>query len=111
MGNVDAALKTSLLWLAALILVVGLCTHSMKKMMVTYVMGVVGISAVLLPDWDYFNRDFSRWGYPITAEERASHLAQGSGLLRFAYSPLRVISYCLIYGYAMYKWWKYVTSS
>lgn len=51
-------------------------------MMATYVLGVVGISGVLLPDWDYFNRDFSRWGYPITAEERASHLAQGSGFLR-----------------------------
>lgn len=79
----DAALRASLLWLAAVILVVGICTHSFKKMMATYVLGVVGISGVLLPDWDYFNRDFSRWPYPLTAEERAASPAQGSGFLRY----------------------------
>jgi len=79
----DAVLRTSLLWLAALILAVAVFTHSFKKMMVTYVFGVLGIAALLLPDWDYFNRDFSRWPYPITAEERAnSPHAQGSGFLR-----------------------------
>lgn len=77
----DAALKTSLLWLAAVILAVGICTHSFKKMMVTYVFGLVSISAVLLPDWDYFNRDFSRWPYPVTAEERTESLSEGSGFL------------------------------
>ncbi|KAG5031284.1 hypothetical protein JHK85_015266 [Glycine max] len=80
----DAALRSSLLWLAAVILVVGICTHSLKKMMTTYVLGVLGIAAVLLPDWDYFNRDFSRWPYPVTSEERANSSlhAQGSGFLR-----------------------------
>ncbi|KAJ1386839.1 Microsomal signal peptidase 12kDa subunit [Sesbania bispinosa] len=107
----DAALRTSLLWLAAIILAVGICTHSFKKMMVTYVLGILGISAVLLPDWDYFNRDFSRWPYPVTVQEReaAASLAQGSGFLRFAISPLRVIAYGMVYGYAIYKWWKYVS--
>ncbi|XP_061345962.1 signal peptidase complex-like protein DTM1 [Gastrolobium bilobum] len=106
----DAALKTSLLWLAAVILVVGICTHSFKKMMATYVLGVVGIAAILLPDWDYFNRDFSRWAYPVTSEEReASLLTQPSGFLRFANSPLRVIAYGVVYGYTMYKWWEYVS--
>ncbi|XP_020206788.1 signal peptidase complex-like protein DTM1 [Cajanus cajan] len=107
----DAALRTSLLWLAAVILAVGVCTHSLKKMMVTYVLGVIGISALLLPDWDYFNRDFSRWPYPVTAQERANSVqAQGSGFLRFANSPLRVIVYSVVYGYVMYKWWVYVSS-
>ncbi|BAT78517.1 signal peptidase complex-like protein DTM1 [Vigna umbellata] len=107
----DAVLRTCLLWLAAVILAVGLFTHSFKKMMVTYVFGVLGIAAVLLPDWDYFNRDFSRWTYPVTAEERAnSPHAQGSGFLRFAHSPLRVIVYSVVYGCAMYKWWEYVSS-
>ncbi|KAG5034556.1 hypothetical protein AAZX31_04G099100 [Glycine max] len=108
----DAALRTSLLWLAAVILVVGICTHSFKKMMATYVLGVLGIAALLLPDWDYFNRDFSRWPYPVTAEERANSSihAQGSGFLRFANSPLRVIAYSVVYGYAMYKWWEYVST-
>lgn len=84
----DAALRTSLLWLAALILVVGICTNSFKKMMVTYVLGVAGIGGVLLPDWDYFNRDFSRWPYPVTSEEREASLHQGSGFLRCPPSPL-----------------------
>jgi len=82
----DAVLRSSLLCLAALILAVAIFTHSLKKMMVTYVFGVLGIAAVLLPDWDYFNRDFSRWSYPVTAEERAnSPHAQGSGFLRYPF--------------------------
>ncbi|XP_027339187.1 signal peptidase complex-like protein DTM1 [Abrus precatorius] len=108
----DAALRASLLWLAALILAVGIFTHSFKKMMTTYVLGVLGIAGVLLPDWDYFNRDFSRWPYPVTAEERAAFSlihAQGSGFMRFANSPIRVIAYSVVYGYAMYKWWEYVS--
>jgi hypothetical protein len=79
----DAALRTSLLWLAVIIFVVGICTHSFKKMMATYILGVVGISGVLLPDWDYFNRHISRWPYPVTVEERsAASLSHGSGFLR-----------------------------
>ncbi|XP_028771801.1 signal peptidase complex-like protein DTM1 [Neltuma alba] len=108
MGN-DAALKTSLLWLAAIIVVVGLSTHSPRKMLVTYIVGVLAIAGVLLPDWDYFNRHFSRWPYPVTADERASLPHHGSAFLRFASSPLRVIAYSAIYGYAIYKWWDYVS--
>lgn len=61
---------------------VGLTTRSFKKMMVTYVVGMLGIAGVLLPDWAYFDRDFSRWGSAVTGEERASHIAQSSGLKR-----------------------------
>ncbi|XP_004500625.1 signal peptidase complex-like protein DTM1 [Cicer arietinum] len=107
----DATLRTSLLWLAAIILAIGICTHSFKKMMATYVLGLVGISGVLLPDWDYFNRHFSRWPYPVTVEERsAASLSHGSGFLRFACSPVRVIAYSVVYGYGIYKWWEYVAS-
>ena len=84
MGN-DAALKTCLLWLAAIIVVVGLSTHSAHKMLITYILGVLAIAGVLLPDWDYFNRDFSRWPYPVTADERTSLLPHRSAFLR---SPL-----------------------
>ncbi|XP_028757413.1 signal peptidase complex-like protein DTM1 [Neltuma alba] len=105
----DAALRTSLLWLAAVILLVGIFTHSPKKMIVTYVVGAVGIAALLLPDWDYFDRDFSRWPYPITADERASLLSHGSAFVRFTSSPLRLIGYGAIYGYALHKWWEYVS--
>lgn len=78
----DAVLRSSLIWLAAIILVVGICTQSFKKMMATYVVGVLGIAGVLLPDWGYFNRDFSRWTSPMTAEERAAQIAQRSGSKR-----------------------------
>ncbi|KAI9106853.1 hypothetical protein K1719_022381 [Acacia pycnantha] len=105
----DAALRTSLLCLAAVILLVGVFTHSPKKMIATYVVGALGIAALLLPDWDYFDRDFSRWPYPITADERSSLLSHGSAFVRFASSPLRLIAYGAIYGYALYKWWDYVS--
>ncbi|KAI9097804.1 hypothetical protein K1719_025575 [Acacia pycnantha] len=110
MGNDNAALKTCLLWLAAIIVVVGFSTHSPLKMLFTYLLGVLAIAGVLLPDWDYFNRHFSRWPYPVTADERASLLPHGSPFLRFASSPLRVIAYSAIYGYAIYKWWGYVSN-
>ncbi|KAJ7959005.1 Signal peptidase complex-like protein DTM1 [Quillaja saponaria] len=79
-------------------------------MMVTYLFGVLGIAGILLPDWGYFNRDFSRWTFPVTAEERTSDIAQGSGFRRFRQSPLRLVAYATIYGFAMYKWWVYVST-
>lgn len=85
----DAALRNSLLCLAAIIVVVGICTQSVKKMMFTYVLGVLGIAGILPPDWDFFNREFSRWGYPVTAEERASLHSHGSGFIRSG------ISFCV----------------
>lgn len=91
----DAALRSALVWLAAVVVVVGTCTLSFKKMVATYVVGVAGIAGVLCPDWGYFDRDFSRWTHPVTAEERASHVAQRSGLGRFIY--------IYIYGYLYFQ--------
>ncbi|KDP41380.1 hypothetical protein JCGZ_15787 [Jatropha curcas] len=108
MANNDAALRASLVWLAAVMVVVGIWTQSLKKMAVTYIIGIVGIAGLLLPDWDYFDRDFSRWCSPITEEEKAA-LAQRSGL-RNKVSPLRLIVYSGVYGYALYKWWIYISS-
>ncbi|PON61546.1 Microsomal signal peptidase 12kDa subunit [Parasponia andersonii] len=105
----DAALRSALVWLAAVVCVVGLCTLSFKKMAATYVVGVVGIAGVLCPDWAYFDRDFSRWTHPVTAEERASHIAQRSGP-RVRIYPMRVIAYSIIYGFGLYKWWMFVSS-
>lgn len=80
----DAVFRSSLVCLAVVVVIVGICTQSLKKMMVTYLVGVVGIGGVLLPDWGYFDRDFSRWSSPVTVEERASAIAtaQRSGLAR-----------------------------
>ncbi|KAK4789197.1 hypothetical protein SAY86_020516 [Trapa natans] len=79
----DAALRSALVWLAVVMAVVALGTHSFKKIIVTYMVGMLGIAGILLPDWDFFDRDFSRWTAPVSGEERASMAAaQRSGLSR-----------------------------
>ncbi|EEF48503.1 signal peptidase complex-like protein DTM1 [Ricinus communis] len=103
----DAAMRTCLVWLAAVMVVIEIWTQSLKKVMVTYVIGVVGIAGVLLPDWDYFDRDYSRWCSPITEEEKAA-LALRSGF-RNRISTLRLVAYSAVYGYALYKWWIYIS--
>ncbi|XP_050212181.1 signal peptidase complex-like protein DTM1 [Mercurialis annua] len=104
----DAALRTSLVWLAGVMLVVGICTQSFKKVMLTYGVGVVAVAGVLLPDWDYFDRQFSRWSSPITQQDKAA-LAHTSAF-RNSVSPVRLIVYTAVYGYGLYKWWTYITS-
>jgi uncharacterized membrane protein len=74
----DAALRTSLVWLAVVMVVVGIWTLSFKKVIVTYVLGVLGIAGVLLPDWDYFDRDYSRW-FSFVSEQDKLALALRSG--------------------------------
>ncbi|CAN6542749.1 hypothetical protein ACFX13_019954 [Malus domestica] len=107
----DAVFRSSLVWLAVVIVVVGICTQSLKKMMLTYVVGVLGIAGLLLPDWGYFDRDFSRWTSPVSFEERASEIAQRSGLItRFRKYPLRLAAYATVYGFALYKWWVFISS-
>ncbi|PKI73904.1 signal peptidase complex-like protein DTM1 isoform X1 [Punica granatum] len=106
----DTALRSALVWLAVVMAVVGLGTHSFKKMFVTYVLGMLGIVGILLPDWDYFDRDFSKWTTPVTGEERAAIAsARRSGLSRFRIYPLRLVIYTTVYGFGLYKWWQYVS--
>ncbi|KAL6179907.1 hypothetical protein ACLB2K_046578 [Fragaria x ananassa] len=107
-----AVLRSSLVCLALVVVVVGICTQSFRKMMVTYLVGVVGIGGVLLPDWAYFDRDFSRWGTPVSVEERvsANATAERSGLARFKRYPMRLAAYATIYGFALYNWWGFVSS-
>ncbi|XP_030542698.1 signal peptidase complex-like protein DTM1 [Rhodamnia argentea] len=105
----DAALRSSLVWLAAAMVVVGLWTHSFKKVAATYGAGVLGIAGVLLPDWDYFDRDFSRWTTPVSAEERAAISSHRSRFPRFRIYPLRAVMYACVYGFGLYKWWVFVS--
>ncbi|KAJ4822419.1 hypothetical protein Tsubulata_041595 [Turnera subulata] len=95
----------SLVWLAAGMVIVGICTQSFKKVMVTYMFGVLGIAGLLLPDWEFFDRDYSRWFSPVSQEDMAA-LAPRSGF-RSRISPLRLIAYAAVYGYATYNWWSY----
>ncbi|CAI0447684.1 unnamed protein product [Linum tenue] len=78
-NNNDAALRGSLIALAAVMAAVGIWTHSMRKVGVTYMVGMLGIAGILLPDWDYFDRDYSRWFYPVTEQEKLA-LSRRSGL-------------------------------
>ncbi|GAA0149194.1 hypothetical protein LIER_08433 [Lithospermum erythrorhizon] len=68
----DAAFRSSLLWLALIILITGLCTHSFKKMLGTYFFGMFAIGGVLLPDWEFLNRNMSQWCTPVTLEDMNS---------------------------------------
>ncbi|KAM7257861.1 hypothetical protein ACFE04_013602 [Oxalis oulophora] len=86
-----------------LIVVVGIWTWSLKKMMVTYVVGMLLICGLLLPDWDFFDRHYSRWCFPITSQERATLLAQRSASNRYRIYPIRLICYTAIYGFTLYK--------
>ncbi|WOL02748.1 signal peptidase complex-like protein DTM1 [Canna indica] len=63
----DAALRRSLLALAALMVAVGIWTFSLTKILGTYAFGILGIAGILLPDWEFFDRDFSQWFSPMPA--------------------------------------------
>ncbi|GLT31140.1 hypothetical protein SLA2020_059000 [Shorea laevis] len=108
----DAALRSSTVCLAVIMVIVGIWTLSLKKMMVTYMFGMLGIAGLLLPDWDFFDRDYSRWCYPVTTEERdrLAALAQRSRLRRYRIYPVRVVVYTTIYAYGLYKWWELLSS-
>ncbi|XWS14998.1 hypothetical protein CRYUN_Cryun35bG0056800 [Craigia yunnanensis] len=54
----DAALKSAIVWLAIIIVLVGIFTLSLKKMTIIYAFGMVGIAGILLPDWDLFDSEF-----------------------------------------------------
>ncbi|GAB4861221.1 hypothetical protein Ancab_036379 [Ancistrocladus abbreviatus] len=105
----EAALRTCLVWLAVVIAVVGVFTHSLKKMAVTYFVGMVGIAGVLLPDWEFYDRDVSLWFQPITVDEIQPNAVQRPGSYRFRFYPIRTVIYGTVYGFGLYKWWTYVS--
>ncbi|KAB2031101.1 hypothetical protein ERO13_D05G268700v2 [Gossypium hirsutum] len=106
----DGALRLAIVWLSVIMVLVGVFTFSLKKIMVTYAFGMLGISGILLPDRDFFDREFSRWPYPVTADERAALQARRSGFKRYRIYPMRVIIYTTIYSIGLYKWWILVSS-
>ncbi|KAF5184869.1 signal peptidase complex-like protein DTM1 [Thalictrum thalictroides] len=74
-------------------------------MFATYVFGILAISGILLPDWEFFDRDFSQWVYPMSADNDS---AQNPRSKRFRFYPVRVVLYTTIYSFGLYKWWMYV---
>ncbi|KAL5982195.1 hypothetical protein ACLOJK_016265 [Asimina triloba] len=72
----ETVLRYSLVFLGALVLGIGIYTMSFKKMIATYVFGLLAISGVLLPDWEFFDRDFSKWLTPMPARDRSAPASQ-----------------------------------
>ncbi|GMH00151.1 hypothetical protein Nepgr_001990 [Nepenthes gracilis] len=105
----ESALRSCLVWLAVVMAAVGVCTHSFMKVVVTYFVGMLGIAGVLLPDWDYFDRDVSSWCTSITVDDIGPNDVQRPGSHRFRFYPIRTVIYATIYGFGLYKWWSYIT--
>ncbi|KAJ6818058.1 signal peptidase complex-like protein DTM1 isoform X1 [Iris pallida] len=103
MGS-DGVLRVCLVSLGAAVLAVGIFTFSFRKAMATYVFGLVGIAGILLPDWEFFDRDFSHWFSPMplhppTSSDRVPSIGS------FKLYPLRVALITTIYSFGLYKWW------
>ncbi|KVH00720.1 signal peptidase complex-like protein DTM1 [Cynara cardunculus var. scolymus] len=108
----DAALRKSLICLAAIMVVIGVYTYSLKKIMATYLFGMFAIGGIVLPDWEFFDRPVSEWISPMTVPYlpplHPPYSPPSSS--RFRLYPLRTILYTMVYGYGFYKWWMYIST-
>ncbi|XP_011074182.1 signal peptidase complex-like protein DTM1 [Sesamum indicum] len=105
----DAVLRTSLVWLAAIMVLTWLYTQSLKKMAVTYLFGMLAIGGVVLPDWKFFDRPVSQWCTLVTDDD-ADSSQSAPATARFKFYPVRLLIYATVYGFAFHKWWKFITS-
>ncbi|CAN6479869.1 unnamed protein product [Victoria cruziana] len=105
--SAEKVLRYSLFSLAAVVCGVGLYTLSLKKMVVVYISGLLLVAGVVLPDWQFFDRNVSQWTSLVTATQPS--LPPRS--FRFGCHPLRLSLYTIVYGFALYKLWKYVISN
>ncbi|KAF8377306.1 hypothetical protein HHK36_030681 [Tetracentron sinense] len=106
----DAILRYSLVCLGAIVLLIGVYTHSFKKMIFTYLFGLFAIAGLLLPDWEFFDRDFSHWFSPMSADDRGANSSHRSRSSRFRIYPLRLVLYATVYGIGLYKWWMFISN-
>lgn len=74
----DGVLRACLVTLGAVVVLVGISTFSFRKMMATYIFGLLGIAGLVLPDWEFFDRDFSEWfsPMPVHAEPKNDRIPQ-----------------------------------
>lgn len=68
----DEMLRRSLVALAAAVVVTGVVTASVRKAAATYGFGILAIAGMLLPDWEFFDRDYSQWLTPMPASRRTA---------------------------------------
>ncbi|XP_066391251.1 signal peptidase complex-like protein DTM1 isoform X1 [Miscanthus floridulus] len=104
----DELLRRSLVALAAAVVLTGLATASLSKAAATYGFGILAIAGVLLPDWEFFDRDYSQWLTPMPASRRTAAAAAADrehDVWKFKPYPLRVAMLTTIYGFGLYKWW------
>ncbi|KAI5654825.1 hypothetical protein M9H77_32012 [Catharanthus roseus] len=109
----DAVFRSSVASLAVIVVIVGLYTFSLKKMLATYLFGMFAVCGVILPDWEFFDRSFSQWCTPINVESVHS-LPSAPGnyqnaSTRFKMYPIRMAVYAMVYGFVFYKWWMIVS--
>ncbi|KAG8079685.1 hypothetical protein GUJ93_ZPchr0007g4456 [Zizania palustris] len=71
----DKLLQRSLVALAGVVVITGVVTASLWKAAVTYGFGILAIAGVLLPDWEFFDRDYSQWITPMPASRRTAAAA------------------------------------
>ncbi|XP_065018057.1 signal peptidase complex-like protein DTM1 isoform X2 [Musa acuminata AAA Group] len=76
--RLDAALQKGMVVIVAAVVVVGVCTFSLEKMLATYAVGIVGIAGILLPDWEFFHQDFPQW-FAFMRARRATAVAAAAG--------------------------------
>nr|GEX00718.1 signal peptidase complex-like protein DTM1 [Tanacetum cinerariifolium] len=84
-------------------------THSWKKTFATYVFGMFGIGGIVLPDWEFFDRPVSEWTSPLSV----AHMPPANSPptpSRFRFYPVRTIIYIMVYGFAFYRWWMYIST-
>ncbi|CAH9118457.1 unnamed protein product [Cuscuta europaea] len=108
----DAVLRASVCWVGAAVVLTGIYTHySFKKMAATYLFGMFAVCAVMLPDWDFFDRLVSQWFTPLTLISPNQSPSKHSPPSRFRFYPVRTAIYAAMYGVGFYKWWTFVISS
>ncbi|MQL80061.1 hypothetical protein Taro_012499 [Colocasia esculenta] len=106
----ETVLRRSLVCLGAAVCLVGLSTFSFKKMIATYAFGILAICGVVLPDWEFFDRDFSEWFSPMPADRPSAGAAAVPDDIRFKFYPLRVALFVAVYSFGLYKWWSFISS-
>lgn len=84
----EEVLRRSLVSLGAAVFLVGLCTFSFKKMVATYIFGILAVCGILLPDWEFFDRDFSQWFTPMPADSHTGPAGPFDQTSRFGTSPI-----------------------
>ncbi|KAI3460032.1 hypothetical protein Pfo_016695 [Paulownia fortunei] len=101
----EAVLRASLVWLAAIVVLTGLYTQSLKKMAGTYLFGMLAIGGVVLPDWKFFDRPVSQWCTLVADDDDGP---SQSAPARFKFYPIRLVIYTAVYGFAFCKWWNFI---